>query len=210
MSNTQLSFALRTTSNVKTVHLIGSWDGYQGQLPLSRDGSRSGSWKGTFKFQPNVLQSGQRYWFYYMMDGHKVSHDPTKEAVVEPTTGRTLNVLDVPKSKSSSSRHQSTACASTAAAASAAPPRTRTTATCRTAAAPRSSRPSAADTSATRAASRDTTARRGATAWSWGESAFHLDIFFLHSANCVRSTSIKLYQTLIFNRHCARNKQMLP
>jgi len=107
MSNTQLSFALRTTSNVKTVHLIGSWDGYQGQLPLSRDGSRSGSWKGTFKFQPNVLQPGQRYWFYYMMDGHKVSHDPTKEAVVEPTTGRTLNVLDVPKSKSSSSRHQS-------------------------------------------------------------------------------------------------------
>ena len=109
MSSTQLSFALRTTSNVKTVHLIGSWDGYQDQLPLSRDKSRSGSWKGTFKFQPNVLQPGQRYWFYYMMDGHKVSHDPTKEAVVEPTTGRTLNILDVPKGKSSSSsgRHHS-------------------------------------------------------------------------------------------------------
>jgi hypothetical protein len=109
MSSTQLGFALRTTSNVKTVHLIGSWDGYQGQLPLSRDSSRSGSWKGKFKFQPNVLQPGQRYWFYYMMDGYKVSHDPTKEAVVEPTTGRTLNILDVPKGKSSSSsgRHHS-------------------------------------------------------------------------------------------------------
>jgi hypothetical protein len=109
MSSTQLSFALRTTSNVKTVHLIGSWDAYQGQLPLSRDSSRSGSWKGTFKFQPNVLEAGQRYWFYYMMDGYKVSHDPTKEAVVEPTTGRTLNILDVPKGKSSSSsgRHHS-------------------------------------------------------------------------------------------------------
>jgi len=108
MANTQLSFALRTTSNVKTVHLIGSWDGYQGQLPLSR-GSRSGSWKGTFKFQPNVLEPGLRYWHYYMLDGYKVSHDPTKEAVVEPTTGRTLNILDVPKAKSSSSssRHHS-------------------------------------------------------------------------------------------------------
>jgi hypothetical protein len=97
MAATQLAFALRTTSSVKTVHLIGSWDGYQGQLPLS--GSK-GSWKGTFRFQTSVLQPGQRYWFYYMLDGYQVSHDPSREYTTEPTTGRKLNILDVPASKS--------------------------------------------------------------------------------------------------------------
>jgi len=94
MSAIQLSFSLRTTANVKQVHLIGSWDGYQGQLPLSKD---SGSkWKGVFRFQPSLMKAGQRYWFYYMLDGYQVSHDPSKEHTVEPTTGRKLNVLDVP------------------------------------------------------------------------------------------------------------------
>jgi len=101
MAAIQLSFSLRTSANVKTVHLIGSWDGYQGQLPLSK-GSKSGSWTGSFRFQPTVLKQGQRYWYYYMMDGYHVSHDPAKQHTVEPTTGRKLNILDVPASKSSS------------------------------------------------------------------------------------------------------------
>jgi len=99
MSAHQLSFSLRTSANVKTVHLIGSWDGYQGQLPLSRSGSKAGAWAGTFRFQSTVLQQGQRYWYYYMMDGYHVSHDPAKSHTVEPTTGRKLNVLDVPAGK---------------------------------------------------------------------------------------------------------------
>jgi len=97
MAATQISFALRTTANVKTVHLIGSWDGYQGQIPLSKDSSsKSGTWRGTFRFQTSVLAPGQRYWFYYMLDGYQVSHDPSREFTTEPTTGRKLNVLDVP------------------------------------------------------------------------------------------------------------------
>lgn len=104
---TQLSFSLRTTSGVKNVHLIGSWDSYAGQLPLSRDrsSSKSGAWKGTFKFQQSMLEPGQRYWYYYIIDGYHVSHDPAQASVLEPTTGRTLNVLDVPhpRSKHSSS-----------------------------------------------------------------------------------------------------------
>lgn len=105
MAAIQLSFSLRTTSNVKQVHLIGSWDGYQGQLPLSRE---SGSkWKGTFRFQPSVMESGKRYWFYYMLDGYQVSHDPSKEYTVEPTTSRKLNILDVPASSSKHSRTKS-------------------------------------------------------------------------------------------------------
>ncbi|KAI4173768.1 MAG: hypothetical protein LQ343_002771 [Gyalolechia ehrenbergii] len=101
MSATQLSFTLRTSSNVKTAHLLGSWDNYAGQLPLSRDPSKAGGWKGTFRFSSSTLKPGQRYWYYYIMDGYHVSHDPAQPSTKEPTTGRSLNILDVPTSKSS-------------------------------------------------------------------------------------------------------------
>lgn len=106
MSTIQLSFSLRVSSGVKTVHLLGSWDNYAGQLPLSKDksSSKSGSWKGTFRFQRATLEPGQRYWYYYIIDGYHVSHNPSEPSTVEPTTGRELNILDVPKSKSSSSK----------------------------------------------------------------------------------------------------------
>jgi hypothetical protein len=104
MSPTQLSFSLRVSSGVKSVHLLGSWDNYAGQLPLSKDktSSKSGSWKGTFRFSSSTLQAGQRYWYYYIVDGYHVSHNPSVESCVESTTGRELNILDVPKSSSSS------------------------------------------------------------------------------------------------------------
>jgi len=108
---------LRTSSGVKTVHLLGSWDNYSGQLPLSKDkaSSKSGAWKGTFRFQGATLQPGQRYWYYYIIDGYHVSHDPAQSSTTEPTTGRVLNILDVPpeksshksSSKTSSSKHSS-------------------------------------------------------------------------------------------------------
>lgn len=109
MSAVQLSFALRTSSGVKTVHLLGSWDNYAGQLPLSKDktSSKSGAWKGTFRFQGTTLQPGQRYWYYYIIDGYHVSHDPGQDSTTEPTTGRVLNILDVPREKSSSSSKSS-------------------------------------------------------------------------------------------------------
>lgn len=97
MAAIQLNFSLRTSSNVKTVHLLGSWDNYSGQLPLSRDAAKAGSWKGAFRFQGSTLKSGQRYWYYYIIDGYHVSHDPAAEFTVEPTTGRKLNILDVPR-----------------------------------------------------------------------------------------------------------------
>ena len=106
----QLSFALRTSPNVKTVHLVGSWDGYKNQLPLSvvRD-AKPGSWKGTFRFQgAHALKLGSRYWYYYIVDGYHVSHDPAKDYTTEQTTGRKLNVLDVPGGKSGSSTTSST------------------------------------------------------------------------------------------------------
>jgi hypothetical protein len=109
MSAIQLSFSLRVSSGVKSVHLLGSWDNYSGQLPLSKDktSSKSGAWKGTFRFQPNTVEAGQRYWYYYIIDGYHVSHNPSEESTVEPTTGRALNVLDVPKHRSSKSSSSS-------------------------------------------------------------------------------------------------------
>lgn len=103
----QLSFTLRTSPNVRTVHLLGSWDNYKNQLPLSllkdRD-AKPGSWKGTFRFQgAQALKLGSRYWYYYIVDGYHVSHDPAKEFTTEPTTGRKLNILDVPGGKSGAS-----------------------------------------------------------------------------------------------------------
>jgi len=109
MAAIQLSFNLRTSSGVKTVHLLGSWNNYSGQLPLAKDktSSKSGAWKGTFRFQGATLQAGQRYWYYYIIDGYHVSHDPAQSSTTEPTTGRVLNILDVPSEKSSSSHKSS-------------------------------------------------------------------------------------------------------
>lgn len=99
----QLTFTLRTSPNVRSVHLLGSWDNYKNQLPLSvaKDPeAKPGSWKGTFRFQgAHALKLGSRYWYYYIVDGYHVSHDPAKEHVVEKTTGRKLNVLNVPAGK---------------------------------------------------------------------------------------------------------------
>ncbi|KIW11316.1 hypothetical protein PV08_10616 [Exophiala spinifera] len=106
----QLSFTLRTSPNVRTVHLLGSWDNYKSQLPLSlvKDpAAKPGSWKGTFRFQgSNALKLGSRYWYYYIVDGYHVSHDPAKEYVTEKTTGRKLNVIDVPSGDKDGSRVQ--------------------------------------------------------------------------------------------------------
>ncbi|KAF2127970.1 hypothetical protein P153DRAFT_376890 [Dothidotthia symphoricarpi CBS 119687] len=99
MAAIQLNFALRTSSNCKTVHLLGSWDNYQGQLPLSKDTKKSGGWVGSFKFQGATLKQGQRYWYYYIIDGYHVSHDPAKDHTTEPTTGRKLNIIDIPARK---------------------------------------------------------------------------------------------------------------
>lgn len=107
MTAIQLNFTLRTSSNCKTVHLLGSWDGYQGQLPLSKDHKKSGGWTGAFKFQGATLKQGQRYWYYYIIDGYHVSHDPAKDHTTEPTTGRKLNILDIPAGKSRSSKSSS-------------------------------------------------------------------------------------------------------
>lgn len=118
MSAIQLSFSLRVSSGIKTVHLLGSWDNYVGQLPLSRDrsSSKSGSWKGTFRFQNATLEAGQRYWYYFIVDGYHVAHNPSVASTVEPTTGRELNILDVPADRhhksSSSSSHKSSSSSS--------------------------------------------------------------------------------------------------
>ena len=38
----------------------------------------------------------------YIIDGYHVSHDPAKDHTTEPTTGRKLNIIDIPAAKSTS------------------------------------------------------------------------------------------------------------
>lgn len=104
----QLSFTLRTSTQCNTVHLYGSWDMYQNSLPLSRDPQvhGGGGWKGTFRFQGSTIKRGHRYWYYYALDGYQFVHDHLKDSCIEPTTGRSLNILDVPSSTSTSSAKQ--------------------------------------------------------------------------------------------------------
>lgn len=104
----QVNFSLRTSANAETVHLLGSWDSYRGQLPLSREkAAKPGSWTGTFRFQQSMVQPGKRYWYYYIINGYHVSHDPAAEYTVEPTTKRKLNILDVPGKTSHQTSRQS-------------------------------------------------------------------------------------------------------
>lgn len=100
-TSTQLSFTLSTSAKVKTAHLLGSWDNYKQQLPLSCK-EKAGKWKGTFSFKNTMIKPGSRYWYYYLIDGYHVTHDPSHDSTKEPTTGRLLNILDVPKSSHSS------------------------------------------------------------------------------------------------------------
>jgi hypothetical protein len=107
-----LSFSLRVSSGVKSVHLIGSWDNYTNQLPLSRDkNSSSGkTWRGQFRFSSKTMRAGERYWYYYIVDGYHCAVNPSVESTVESTTGRQLNVVDVTEAdadKKASSKHSS-------------------------------------------------------------------------------------------------------
>jgi hypothetical protein len=116
----QLSFSIRVSSNVKSIHLVGSWDGYTNQLPLSRDktASKPGAWKATFRFSSSQLTAGDRYWYYYILDGYHCAHNPGLPSTVEPTTQRELNILDMPgaeepnKPPASSSSHKSSSSSS--------------------------------------------------------------------------------------------------
>jgi hypothetical protein len=107
MSTVQLSFSIRVSSSVKSVALVGTWDGYSSELPLSRKKGSSRGWEATFAFDNGIIEAGERYWYYYILDGREVSYDDTTEFTVESKTGRYMNILDAPKSKSKSSHSSS-------------------------------------------------------------------------------------------------------
>lgn len=117
----QLSFSLRVSSSIKQVHLLGSWDGYSEHIPLSKDKSSSKTWSGTFRFPGDLVQPGQRYWYYYILDGYHITHNPQVESTIEPTTGRELNILNVSLSGTSSTSSSSSKSKSSKSSSSASP-----------------------------------------------------------------------------------------
>jgi hypothetical protein len=89
MAAVQLNFTLRTSSNCKTVHLIGSWDSYKSQLPLSKDSAKQGGWKGTFRFQGSTLKPGSRYWYYVCLLFSPTYKRESRVLTKEPSTSST-------------------------------------------------------------------------------------------------------------------------
>jgi len=125
MAAIQRRFTLRISSDYKTVHLLGSWDNYSGQLPLLKDPKKNDEWLGCFQFHGFTLKPGQRYWYYYIIDRHRVSYDPAKDFITEPTTGRKLNILDIPTNTKASSSTSSDSSAQSHRAKSASVPQGR-------------------------------------------------------------------------------------
>ena len=58
-----VKFTLRNLGQCDSVHVLGSWNNYTKQLPLSKD-SNQNEWLGSFKFEASTLKQGQRYWYY--------------------------------------------------------------------------------------------------------------------------------------------------
>ncbi|KAH8585964.1 hypothetical protein B0O99DRAFT_558800 [Bisporella sp. PMI_857] len=104
MMATRASFTLQTPSTIKCVHILGSWDLYRRQLPLTKikQVEDTYEWNNTFEFQVTTLQPGKRYWYYYLLNGYQVSYDSTRAIAIEPTTGRPLNIFDVPSDEPTS------------------------------------------------------------------------------------------------------------
>ncbi|KAH7418640.1 hypothetical protein BKA64DRAFT_763203 [Cadophora sp. MPI-SDFR-AT-0126] len=98
MIPTRASFTLQTLPTIRCAHILGSWDLYSRQLPLMKvkEDNEASTWNNTFEFQATILQPGKRYWYYYILNGYQVSYDSTNAIIIEPTTGRVLNILDVP------------------------------------------------------------------------------------------------------------------
>ncbi|CAI7675777.1 unnamed protein product [Penicillium manginii] len=88
MASIQLKFTLQAPPNVKTIHLVGSWDNYSRQHRLHSEG-QEGLWSGELRSPLSVLQPGHRYGYYYIMDGYQISHD-------EAPINRKLEFFDIP------------------------------------------------------------------------------------------------------------------
>ncbi|KAI9818613.1 MAG: hypothetical protein M1832_004386 [Thelocarpon impressellum] len=113
-STTLTTFMLETSPQTRSVHLVGSWDGFSRPYPMEMDPRKGkGHWRGCHRFENIIcdgdlntraearnggLKMGGRYWYYYRLDGDVDHHDPA-----EPSTsfspvlpGQPVNVLEVP------------------------------------------------------------------------------------------------------------------
>ncbi|KAH6667157.1 GTP-binding protein EsdC [Halenospora varia] len=104
MISTRTSFTLKTPTTIRCAHILGSWDLYSRHLPLMKvkEDKEASTWNNTFEFQVTILQPGKRYWYYYILNGYQVAYDSKNAVMIEPTTGRILNILDVPSDESTS------------------------------------------------------------------------------------------------------------
>lgn len=87
-------FEFYALEKYSSIHLAGSWDNYRHLLPLSNL-ANGNVWRGSFRFHDGTLREGQRYWYYFILDGICRTWDACWPSQIEPSTGMRLNILDV-------------------------------------------------------------------------------------------------------------------
>ncbi|KAJ5161912.1 hypothetical protein N7492_007304 [Penicillium capsulatum] len=113
ISTTLMTFLLTTNPDVRSVHLLGSWDNFSKPYAMERDKRVGpGHWRGchtftdimadapndTAQWRSGGLKMGATYWYYYLLND-----DVEFYSEVEPVTtkcpllpGQPVNVLNVP------------------------------------------------------------------------------------------------------------------
>ncbi|GAD98866.1 hypothetical protein ANI_1_1902014 [Paecilomyces variotii No. 5] len=113
-STTLMTFLLHTPPNIRSVHLLGSWDNFSKPYAMEQDKRiGAGHWRGCHTFT-NIICDGSRsslsagrsgglkmggtYWYYYVLDNDEEFYNEA-----EPVTtscpflpGQPVNVLNVP------------------------------------------------------------------------------------------------------------------
>lgn len=95
----ELNFALQTPPNIRTIHLVGSWDNYSQILVLHSTGVK-GAWSRKFRFPISILKPGHRYGYYYIVDDDHINPDDTR-------TRTKLEFMDIPKDTPEPESHNS-------------------------------------------------------------------------------------------------------
>ncbi|KAK4989853.1 hypothetical protein LTR50_002900 [Elasticomyces elasticus] len=111
---TLMTFLYKSPPGVRSVELLGSWDGFSKPYRMELDPRKGSSyWTGCHKFkniicdgeltgltQPRTggLKQGGRYWYYYRLDNDNEHHDPTMPSTnaCPLMPGQIVNIIDVP------------------------------------------------------------------------------------------------------------------
>ncbi|KZF23952.1 hypothetical protein L228DRAFT_236933 [Xylona heveae TC161] len=113
-STALVTFLLQTPSTVHSAALRGSWDNFANAYPMQKDFRKGrGHWRGCHSFKDIIcdgdsqatlqrrngaLKMGERYWYYYQLNGDEDYHNPGQSFTTACPflPGQPVHVLDMP------------------------------------------------------------------------------------------------------------------